>query len=99
MTEPVPVRLITNHGSKKAVEPTDPYEAVFTVLDTPGHDGLAEMARVFVEEFSLMGWDRRRIASMFRSPRYAAANAVYRVRGAHFVEELLDEVLGSGEEG
>ncbi len=98
MSRPVPVRLITRHGSQKMVEPTDPYEAVFARLDTPGYDGLAEMARVFVEEFALMGWDRNRVARMFRIPRYVAAHAVYRTRGPEFVEALLDEVFGPVED-
>jgi len=93
---PLPVSVVAASGKSKIAEPTDPYEAVFVTLDTPDHDGLTEMARVFVEEFALMGWSRDRIGRMFRIPRYVAAHAVYRARGPQFVDRLLDEVLGPG---
>ncbi len=91
---PLPLYVTPPSGRLKVAEVTDPYEVVFTTFATPGHDGLEQMARVFIEEFALMGWDRARIARMFRIPRYVAAHAVYRARGGDFVSALLDEVLG-----
>ncbi len=78
----------------KGAEPTDPFVATAVSLPTPGHDGMALMARAFVEEFALMGWSRERIERMFRMPRYVAANAVWRARGPAFVSALIDDVLG-----
>ena len=94
---PLPIQVVAPTGRSKIAESTDPYEAVFVTLVTPDHDGISDMARVFVEEFALMGWSRDRIARMFRIPRYVAAHAVYRARGPAFVEGLLDEVLGPRE--
>ena len=94
---PLPLRPVADSGRDKMAEATDPYEAVAVGMPTPGYDGTAVMARVFVEEFALLGWDRARIARMFRVPRYVGPHAVYRARGAAFVDALLDEVLGPEE--
>ena len=75
-------------------ESTDPYIATVMAIPTPGYDGVAEMARTFVEEFALMGWSRERIARMFRIPRYAGAYAVLQARGPEFVTALIEDVLG-----
>ncbi len=91
---PLPLRPVTDTGRVKVSEATDPYEAIAVAVPTPGHDGMAAMARVFVEEFAMLGWPRERIARMFRIPRYVGPHAVYRSRGPQFVETLLDEVLG-----
>ena len=83
----------------KAAEAADPFEAVAVRIPTPaGYDGMREMARCFVEEYALMGWPRERIMRLFEQPRYTAAHAVYEERGAAFVQELIDDVLGPGHE-
>lgn len=82
-------------GREKMAEPTDPLMPTAVSLPTPGYDGLAAMGRAFVEEFALMGWPRERIARMFTVQNFAAAHAVYRARGADFVDELITEVLGA----
>ncbi len=91
--------LVDTTGRNKAAEPSDPYIATAVSLSTPGYDGLAAMARTFVEEFALMGWPRERIAKMFTIPRFAAAHAVYTQQGPAFVERLIDEVLGPRPDG
>ncbi len=88
--QPVSIRT----GQSKVAEPTDPYMATAVAYSTPGYDGMAAMARAFVEEFARLGWPRDRIARMFRMPRYVAAHAVYRDRGPEFVERLITDVLG-----
>ncbi len=90
----VPIDIIAESGSSKSAEPTDPYEAIAVAIPTPGYDGTAAMARVFVEEFALMGWSRQRLERMFRIPRYVAAHRVYLERGPDFVASLIDDVLG-----
>ena len=82
-------------GRQKMAGPTDPLMPTAVSLPTPGYDGLAAMGRTFVEEFALMGWPREHIARMFTMPKFAAAHAVYRARGADFIEELITEVLGA----
>ena len=92
---PFPLELSpVGHGHEKMAEPTDPYVATAVALPTLGYDGLAAMARTFVEEFALMGWPRERVLRMFTIPRYVAAHAVYVTRGPAFVEALVDEVFG-----
>ena len=90
----IPLELVASHGARKTAEASDPYIATAVAIDTPGYDGMAAMARTFVEEFALTGWSREHIAHMFSRPQFAAAYAVYRARGAAFVDELIREVLG-----
>ena len=92
------IPLIDTSGQNKTAEASDPYVATVVTVPTPGYDGLAAMGRAFVEEFAKVGWSRVRIARMFQNPRFAAAYAVYHERGPEFVEALLDEVLGSGDQ-
>ena len=91
---PIPLRVVAETGRDKSAEPTDPYIATAVAMPPPGYDGVAVMARTFIEEFARLGWPRDRIARMFRIPRYEAANAVYRARGPEYVETLIDDVLG-----
>ncbi|MEZ4503615.1 MAG: hypothetical protein R3B59_00030 [Dehalococcoidia bacterium] len=91
--------LLAQSGREKAAEPTDPYEPTVVRLVTPGHDGMAAMARAIVEEFALLGWSRRRVLSIFTTPTFAAPHGVYLERGADYVESLVDDVMGpAGEE-
>jgi hypothetical protein len=91
------VPLIATSGRQKAAEPTDPFIAVAVSVPTPGYDGMAAMARTFVEEFALMGWSREHIARMFSRPNFVGPYAVYRARGPEFVESLIDDVFGGPE--
>jgi hypothetical protein len=84
----------------KQFEEDDTYELVAVELPSPpGHDGPAEMARCFIEEFALMGWPRDRILRLFRSKAFAGTHAVYEERGEAFVESLLDGVFGPARAG
>lgn len=81
---------------QKGAGAEDPFQAMAVCVESPsGYDGVAEMARCFVEEYAMMGWRRERILRLFRDPRYAGAHAVYDQRGEAFVTGLLDEVMGS----
>jgi hypothetical protein len=79
----------------KELDVDDPYELVAVqVPGPPGYDGPAEMARVFIEEFALMGWPPERILRLFRSRAFAGTHAVYEERGEAFVQALIDAVFG-----
>jgi hypothetical protein len=79
----------------KQLEADDPYELVAVqVPGPPGYDGPAEMARVFIEEFALMGWPPERILRLFRSRAFAGTHAVYEERGEAFVWALIEAVFG-----
>jgi hypothetical protein len=78
----------------KELEDDDPYELVaVSVTGPPGYDGPAAMARVFIEEFALMGWPPARIMRLFKSPKFAGTNSVYEERGEAYVQGLIDEVF------
>ncbi len=94
---PLPIRPVSEHGRDKVAEPTDPYEATMVGWSTPGYDGMAAMARTFVEEFAMLGWSRDRISRMFRIPRYVGPFAVFASHGPEFVESLIDDVFGSAD--
>lgn len=81
-------------GADKAAEATDPMELVGVAYPT---DSAAaddrRMARCFVEEFALLGWDAGRIRNLFRSPMYAGPHGILRRRGMAFVDELVTDVF------
>ncbi len=93
-----PLNLVSDSGGDKTAESSDPYVATAVMLSTPGHDGVAEMARTIVEEFALMGRPRAHILRMFTQPAFAGPYAVYQERGLEFIESLIDEVLGVDDE-
>ena len=79
----------------KEFEEDDPFAIVGVQVEDDDRGGaLEEMARVFVEEFARMGWDRDRILDMFRNPFYRGPHVVYRARGEPFVIRMIDNVLG-----
>lgn len=81
--------LVADHGAQKQAEPTDPLEPMASVV--PGDADT--LARCFVEEFALMGYDGEAILELFRDPRYLAVHAIWERRGEEAVRELVDEVL------
>ncbi|MFN8557112.1 MAG: hypothetical protein U0531_07080 [Dehalococcoidia bacterium] len=93
--EPAQNHAAANCLPDKDFEEDDPYELVAVRLPSPpGHDGPAEMARCFIEEFALMGWSPERILRLFRSKAFAGANSVYEERGEPFIRDLLADVFG-----
>lgn len=80
---------------RKAFGSEDPMEMVAVALPAiPGEDAVVEMARVFVEEFALMGYTPERIMRLFKSPVYAGMYMVYHDRGDEFVRQLIQQVTG-----
>jgi hypothetical protein len=56
-------------------------------------DTTAEMAACFVEEFARMGFEPRRILSLFRDRRYVGPNMVMEKQGEAFVRDLIEEIF------
>lgn len=84
----------------KTFEEEDPYALVGLGFQNPeGFDGIGSMARTFIEEFALLGYDRTMIAKLFVNPWYQAPHAVLLARGNAYVQSLLDEVFGPIEQG
>jgi len=77
----------------------DPMEIVGVVLDRPvDRQGLDDMARTFVEEYTLMGWAPKRILAMFRQPFYGAAHDAYEALGEARIVELIQQTTGAPED-
>lgn|SRR5512143_1560615 len=73
-------------------EPQDPFELVGMVI--PGEPGeLEAMAECFVEEYVRLGWDEKRLMTIFRSPMFLATNRIYRQKGEAYVRDLIHGVL------
>lgn len=70
----------------------DPMELVGMVM--PGEAGQLEaMAECLVEEYVRLGWDERRLMTLFRSPRFLATHRVYREKGEPYVQQLIRATL------
>jgi len=72
----------------KDLEHDDPMNLVGMVL--PGDAGQVEtMAECIVEEYVRLGWDERRLFSLFASPMFLATHRIYRQKGEGYVRRLI----------
>ncbi len=66
----------------------DPMEMIGVVL--PGEQGQLEaMAECLVEEYVRLGWDARRLMTLFVNPMFMATNRIYRQKGETYVRQLI----------
>ncbi len=66
----------------------DPLELVGMVM--PGEPGQLEaMAECIVEEYVRMGWDERRLMTLFVNPMFLATHRIYRQKGEEYVRALI----------
>ena len=78
----------------KPFEPDDPLEPVALAMPAvEGYDHLTAMARCFIEEYRMMGWDASRILALFRNPFFRGPYAVYRTKGEAYVRALIEDVI------
>ena len=71
-------------------DPTDPNMLVG--VEFPGTaESTRDMAYVFAEEFARMGFEKRRLMSVFKTPFYAGAHRAYLELGGAEVEKIVDE--------
>lgn len=88
MTEPV-------NGKDKVVESGDPLELVgVSYRVESAEDDDRAMARCFIEEYALVGWDAARIRNLFLSPMYSGPHGITCRRGIAFVDTVIAEVFG-----
>ena len=81
-----------SHPSQKPVDIDDPFDA--SVMRVPFDDpleGLLEAARCYVEEYITMGYTNSMLFQMFRKPFYMGLHPIYKIKGADFVSELIEE--------
>jgi hypothetical protein len=79
--------------AEKEFEKSDPFEMVGISL--PVHDPDAyytDMARTFIEEYMMLGWDDDRIFSLFQDSFYQGTHMVLQKKGEAFVKNLIQEV-------
>jgi hypothetical protein len=67
----------------------DPMELVGMVM--PGEAGqLERMAETIVEEYARMGWDARRMMTLFTQPVFMATYRIHQIKGEAYVKDLLE---------
>ncbi|MFQ5856264.1 MAG: hypothetical protein ACE5LU_11535 [Anaerolineae bacterium] len=70
----------------------DPLELVGTAMPDPDGTSLDEMARCLVEEYVRMGWDDRRLWTLFRNPFFGVTHSIYCQKGEDYVRDLIASV-------
>jgi hypothetical protein len=72
--------------------PEDPMGLVGMVM--PGEPGQLEaMAECFIEEYVRLGWDERRLMTLFTSPMFLGTYRVYQAKGEAYVRDLIRRML------
>ena len=74
-------------------DPSDPNVLVGVELPA-SRRSIEEMARAFAEEFARLGYDARRILSLFRTPFYAGAHGAWRALGETEIAAIVDQCVG-----
>ena len=75
----------------KGFDPQDPMELVGMVV--PGEPGtLDAMAETIVEEFVRLGWNEKRLMTLFTNPMFLAPHRVYKARGEDYVKDLIQKI-------
>jgi hypothetical protein len=73
---------------QKEFEDDDPMQLVGMVV--PGEEGQLEaMAECFVEEYVRMGWDERRLMTLFVNPMFLGTHRIYQLKGEAYVRDLI----------
>jgi len=76
----------------KEFENQDPMQLVGMVM--PGEAGQLEaMAECIVEEYVRLGWDEKRLMTIFRSSMFLATNRIYQIKGEAWVRALIRQTL------
>lgn len=69
----------------------DPLELVGMVM--PGEAGQIErMAEIIVEEYVRLGWDERRLMTIFTNPMFMATHRIYLQKGDAYVREIIQRI-------
>lgn len=73
----------------KGFEEEDPMELVGMVL--PAEVGQLEaMAEGIVDEYVRLGWDAKRLMTLFVNPMYMGTYRIYRLKGEAYVQDLIE---------
>ena len=80
----------------KDIEPGDPMELVGVGLPEGDPDYMAEC---LVEEFMLLGWDERKLMTLFARPFFQTTHRIYREKGEDHVRALIQKVRDKWSQG
>jgi hypothetical protein len=75
-------------------DPTDPNMLVGVLLPADA-EASRDMAYVFAEEFSRLGYDRGQLLGLFKTPFYGGAYGAYRQLGETEILSIIDECLNA----
>jgi len=78
----------------KEPDPTDPNMLVGVVLPADA-EAMRDMAYVFAEEFTRLGYSRGQLLWLFKNPFYGGAHGAYRALGEQETLNIIDECLGA----
>jgi hypothetical protein len=97
MSNQIPLPMINgnctagSNGTPLPLHDEDPYELVGMVM--PGEAGQLEaMAEALVEEYVMLGWNEKRLMTLFVNPFYLATHRIYQQKGETYVRELIVQV-------
>jgi len=72
-------------------DPTDPMTLHGVAVETDSPSANREMAICFIEEFMRMGYEKERLLSMFRTPKYAGPYMALEALGEEAIVQLIDD--------
>ncbi len=80
----------------KDIEPGDPMELVGVGLPEGDMDHMAEC---LIEEYMFLGWDERKLMTLFTRPFFQTTHRIYREKGEEYVRALIQRVRDKWSEG
>ncbi len=80
----------------KDFEHSDPMELVGVGLPEGDIDHMAEC---LIEEFMLLGWDERRLMTLFARPSFRTTHRIYQEKGEDHVRALIHRVRDEWSQG
>jgi hypothetical protein len=76
----------------KNPDPTDPNMLVGVMLPADA-EATRDMAYVFAEEFSRLGYTREQLLWLFKNPYYGGAHGAYQMLGENETLSIIDECI------
>ncbi len=80
----------------KDIEPGDPMELVGVGLPEGDMDHMAEC---LIEEYMFLGWDERKLMTLFARPFFQTTHRIYREKGEDYVRALIQKVHDKWSQG
>jgi hypothetical protein len=79
---------------KDEIDPDDPHALVGVAVPVDDLEAARDaLARGLVEEFVRFGYDAESVLALFKTPFYAGAHEVLRLRGEAYVRALAEEAV------